>query len=399
MNEIIILTPGPFLKRDYDRFGIELFKNNFSVQILDFTAWLNPIFWKKCSADVYNCQEYLIISCKEDFLKFYSKINSVIVIDYLIRNKKTNWARQLFKKKQSIFVRTDTNLQPPNPKIFLPYPVFGKSIIRKLKKIFKIIINPIKFFKKEYFQFIINKYDDLKLKYQPDILVLGGSVNSKKLNAKNKIYAHHMDYDVYLNIKDQPNKSTGSYAVFLDSDIMRNPDFALLNQDTIPMNEIQYYSLLTSFFKKFEKTTKLKIKFSSHPKSNKKIFSSLLKNTDYSCGNTAELVKNSKLVLLHQSTALSYAILFNKPAIFLTSNDLNNSIHGSSIYSFAKEIDGQIINLNSAFEKNLDLKKLLKIDELKYQNYKNNYLKFPNSPDIPIWEIFINYIKNKEYDK
>ena len=70
MNEIIILSPGPFLKRDYDRFGIELLKNNFSVQILDFTPWFNPIFWKTRSADVYNCQEYLIISCKEDFLKF-----------------------------------------------------------------------------------------------------------------------------------------------------------------------------------------------------------------------------------------------------------------------------------------------------------------------------------------
>ena len=42
------------------------------------------------SADVYNCQEYLIISCKEDFLKFYSKINSAIIIDCVQRNKKTN---------------------------------------------------------------------------------------------------------------------------------------------------------------------------------------------------------------------------------------------------------------------------------------------------------------------
>ena len=124
----------------------------------------------------------------------------------------------------------------------------------------------------------------------------------------------------------------------------------------------------------------------------------LLKGIDYSIGNTAELVKNSSAVLLHSSTALSYAILFKKPAIFLTSNDLNNSWIGPTIHSFAKEINGQIVNLNSTFEKNLDLKKLLKIDEVKYQNYKNNYLKFPNSPDIPIWEIFTNYIKNKEYN-
>ena len=206
-----------------------------------------------------------------------------------------------------------------------------------------------------------------------------------------------MDYDVYLNIKDQPNKSTDSYAVFLHDDLTGHPDYFQLNL-TPPMDETQYYSMLVGFFKKFEKTTGLKIKCSVHPKSNKKYIYNLLKGIDCSFGNTAELVKNSKLVLLHCSTALSYAILFNKPAILLTSNDLNNSWIGPTIHSFAKEINGQIINLNSVFEENLDLKKLLKIDELKYQNYKNNYLKFPNSPDIPIWEIFTNYIKNKEYN-
>ena len=47
MKEIVILSPGPFFKRDYDRFGIELLKKKFVIKILDFTAWLNPIFWKK----------------------------------------------------------------------------------------------------------------------------------------------------------------------------------------------------------------------------------------------------------------------------------------------------------------------------------------------------------------
>ena len=68
MNDIVFLRGDPFLKRDYDRLGIELLKKNFSVKILDFTAWLNPSFWKTSSINVYGCQEHLIISCKEDFL-------------------------------------------------------------------------------------------------------------------------------------------------------------------------------------------------------------------------------------------------------------------------------------------------------------------------------------------
>ena len=63
MQEIIILAPGPFLKRDYDRFGIELLKKNFIIKILDFTAWINPVLWKTYKDKVYRCEEYFAISC------------------------------------------------------------------------------------------------------------------------------------------------------------------------------------------------------------------------------------------------------------------------------------------------------------------------------------------------
>ena len=95
MKEIIILSPGPFLKKDYDRFGIELLKKKFVIKILDFTAWINPVFWKEYAGKVFKCEEYLSISCKSDFLKFISELKSVIVIDYLEKNRKTNWARKI----------------------------------------------------------------------------------------------------------------------------------------------------------------------------------------------------------------------------------------------------------------------------------------------------------------
>ena len=38
-----------------------------------------------------------------------------------------------------------------------------------------------------------------------------------------------------------------------------------------------------------------------------------------------ELVKNSSMVWLHTSTSISYAILFKKPSIFLTSYNLKKS--------------------------------------------------------------------------
>ena len=41
MKNILILLPGPFLKRDHNRFGIDILKKTFLVYLLDPTAWLN----------------------------------------------------------------------------------------------------------------------------------------------------------------------------------------------------------------------------------------------------------------------------------------------------------------------------------------------------------------------
>jgi len=83
----------------------------------------------------------------------------------------------------------------------------------------------------------------------------------------------------------------------------------------------------------------------------------------------------------------------------LTSNILKNSWIGPRIDNFAKIINGQIINMDNDLNKPLDLQNLLKIDESKYKNYLDQYLKVPNSPDVPLWEIFTNYIKSNQFGK
>ena len=176
--------------------------------------------------------------------------------------------------------------------------------------------------------------------------------------------------------------------------MVAHPDYFQHNLEP-PVNETQYYPVLVDFLLKFQKKTGLKVKFAVHPKSKIKNLSNLLKGIDCYRGSTAELVKESKLVLLHASTSLSYAILFNKPTAFLTSNDLNKSWIGTRIKSFAKEINSKVVNINVDLEKNFNLDNLFKVDTLKYQKYKNNYLKYPSSPDVPLWEIFTKYIQSE----
>ena len=46
-----------------------------------------------------------------------------------------------------------------------------------------------------------------------------------------------------------------------------------------------------------------------------------------------------------------------------------------------------------------NMKDLYNFDKFKYQAYVDQYLKVPNSPDIPLWEIFTENIKKIYNDK
>ena len=260
-----------------------------------------------------------------------------------------------------------------------------------LNKLVLLITNPKRFFT-EFYKFFEKRFNNLIKVYNSDILVLGGYLTRKKKNVKKQIYAHSMDYDVYLSLKNKPEIKKTPYAVFLEDNMTEDSDYPILGI-LPPVRENQYFPVLIKFLKKFELQTGLKVKFAIHPKSYKD-FSNLLKDFDYYKGNTAEIVKNSSLVFLHSSTSLSYAVLFKKPVIFLTSNELKKSYIGDRIVNFSRAAGGKILNMNDNSNNNLDLKNLLNFDKDKYQEYKDKYLKFPNSPDIPLWEIFVKSLKD-----
>lgn len=371
MKEIIIFSHTSFTKRDYDRFGIEILKKNFKVRIFDCTNW---IYKQDKDLNLNKINECVSVNSKEDFLKSINGINTPIVIDRLPINNKTNWMRKLLKKKGALFVYLNLNL--------VPYP---KKNNINFKKIIKIIFNPMEIINKVS-NFIQNKIYNFKIKSKADIFLIGGLAYKDKLKKKNIIKAHSMDYDVYLKLKNNLNIKENNYAVFLDEDIINHSDLFLegLNK---PVTEIQYYKSLKFFFNKIENESGIKVKIAFHPKRKKEI-PNLLKEFIYTFENTAELVMNSKLVLAHSSTAISFAVLFKKPIIFLTTNELIKSWQQPRIENFSKILNSQIINMDEVYKKKMKIENLFTIDNKKYSDYLDQYIKFPNSPDISIWEIF-----------
>ena len=382
MKKIFILLPGPFSRREYLRFGIETLEKNFFVKTLDFTPWLYPKLNEVYFNKNFYFEHNVTISSEKDLLDLLNKTYPDIVIDALQNNKKAQRIRKIINNNgKSLFIDLFINS--------IPWP---KANIRKNLKI--LIFTPNKFFHK-LLEYISSKYYYLT-KFKSDLGIVGGlfSISRAKKHSKKLIYAHCTDYDIYLDIKDKPINKKNSYAVFIDQS--NTYDFIIHNKKS-PFDD-EYYSLLVKFFNKFKKETKLPVIFAAHPKTPNHVmekFPDLLKGIEHQIGNTAELVKNSNMVLLHLSTTFAFAVLFNKPAIFLTSNKLRNSWIGPRIDNSAKNINGQIINMDNDLDKPLDLHSLSKIDNDKYKNYLDQHLKMPDSPDIPLWEIVTDYIKRK----
>ena len=134
MKKIVILTPASFSKRDYDRFGIDILKRNFLVQVLDCAAWINQEYLKLYSKNIFKFKENISITSEDNFLQYISEINSPIVIDRLPINNKANWMRKLLRKKESRFVYPYLNIIP-RPK---------KNNKNFFLKMFKIFFNPKK---------------------------------------------------------------------------------------------------------------------------------------------------------------------------------------------------------------------------------------------------------------
>ena len=103
-------------------------------------------------------------------------------------------------------------------------------------------------------------------------------------------------------------------------------------------------------------------------------------------------MRNSGLVICHESGSVSFAVLFDKPVIFVTFEKLNGTVTGALINFMASLFDKRPINLNANFK--IDWNKEMVVNKEAYRSYRNKYIKEEGTEELPIWQTFVNYLKN-----
>jgi len=346
IKRIIFLIVSSFNLRDYQRFGIEILKrNNFKVEVWDITPILRPVFYNNYSPpDQFNYEGLTLFHKKNEL---YSKIsvlkNSAFVMNIVPYNFKSLWIYKGLSKSEADYAVFMANALPSinNGKL--------KALIylKKIKKLFKL--SP-----KKIWEILFPRLSFWWFGVKSAKIVLAGGekclVYHYPTGTNTEIlWTHTLDYDLYLKEKNNLF-SKRPIAVFIDQYLPFHPDN--INAWVKPsISPDKYHSLLNKFFKLIEDQLGLKVIIAAHPRSNYENHPNYFKGRKCIRGQSVKLIRESKLVLSHSSTALNFANLFYKPVVLLT------------------------------------------VSKNHYNNYRRDYIKTKHSKDLPFWQIVANRLK------
>jgi len=139
------------------------------------------------------------------------------------------------------------------------------------------------------------------------------------------IFGHSDDYSNYLRNSVHYTAKTPDplkIAVLLDA-----PGPAFTDDDaqlgrTLPSTAAIWYPALAKFFDRLEAGTGVSVEIAGHYKSTHPPIAACFGNRAVHYGRTLELVRDCEFVITLCSTAVSYAVVFRKPVIFIYSDEI-----------------------------------------------------------------------------
>ena len=361
-KSLFVLVSQKIDERNLERFGYKIFKKkgwkiktiflgNSPKEYVKKSTKLKKIIYVKKSKDALrvsrNIKNSVIYNlCNETFLQTIFNL-------FLLYNKNILVLRYDVIPFQYILGRNFSTF-------------FRRDFFKKFCNIFSLIF--IRFLNNSIYYY-----------YNKNILncITGKkSINKIKYFLKNKVFTHTYDYDFYLKDKNARNYSNN--IVFIDQYEENHPDYKRLKIRTVTKKN--YFSSLNHFFKVIEKKFKKKIIIAGHPRAYRD------KTRDFGgrkiiYNNTYKLIKNSHLVIAHDSTSLNFACLLKKPVLLTYTDEMKKSSYlMNSILSFSEALGVKTINIDELTEKKIKIN--LRFNNKKYEEFIENYITLSKSKKL-----------------
>ena len=393
LKNIIFLIATPLTKRDFIRYGIKTYiDNGIECFIYDFTSIYNYNYLSyKNSVDLM-LEKTVIISNEINLIKYVSKISKdSIIISHIYPNNKTKNLFDILDGNSLVYGFVFTGLIPFS---LQSEPKLRDIIISALKKPKKVLL-AIK---------NLALYKSIKQMYNPSFIMYAGLkvkdyYRFKPTTQTKLIKCNSFDYDNYLELeeKNELRIISEEYIIFLDEYVPYHPD-NLINNNQPNCNPETYYNYLNNYFNKIEKELNTSIIIAAHPRSEYKKIGNKFDGRKIIINKTNNLVKYSKFVIAHSSTAISYAALYGKYINTIYSNDYSKGFN-KVISLISTELKINPIEISKFYKSNIntEIKDLLfSFSTKNHDEYVLNYIRENETPKIKTANIFINHLQNNE---
>jgi hypothetical protein len=378
-KKLIVIWPYRFRDFDWQRFELEQLSQNVEVHVHELIDALTPEF-AAAYANQSDRPEVKRFSSLKDWRREFKKVSKDSVIFTHVRPIN-------FKA-----ILVSLTLRSANPKTVgfllggavVPGPADNASVssaISKLKKVYH-------FFRRNLLTIAM-----------PSFVAVAGTETEQRArrdfsrNTK-PIQMGSFDYSQFLRIQ-KSSELISDAAVYLDTGFPGFPRDEVLTGRTEQISAKDWYPNLGKFFSFVETTLQYKVDVAIHPKHEGRDHSSLFGNRACLGGQTAALVAERKLVIATNSTAISFAICFDKPLILVWSDLIESGVDArkkSFIENFARETGAKIFNIDREYTEK-ELREALVIDHAKRESYKRKYLT-SRKDDKPNYQVLLDEVIN-----
>ncbi|SKB36904.1 hypothetical protein SAMN05660776_0767 [Salegentibacter holothuriorum] len=371
---LVFFFPKPIRASRRELFQLDrLEKEGYNIVVLDATKYYDKTN-KFPQPRIY----HRTIDCatREDFVNFAKTLPNEPVL-FITSDLYVNSASPVFKS----LIRKNDKLLAYKTKAFSngrfsenKTRLFLEKIIRNLDKHFALHF--FNFYYKRKYGILIPDYYLFSTKY---IIPVKIYLTVKK---QNRFVIHNDDYNLILNPEPSIIDNKKKIGVFVDQAIpfaiQTHPQ--LYKKEDLPKDYVENYyeNIEKSLFYLQEKLNLDEIVIALHPNSNnfKKELVGKFANFRTFSGKTMDLIRDASIIFTHNSTALSYAVIFEKPVIIFKDEFVMGEKIKKGTCFFLNDLDMRGFYIDREFEEisNNDIK----INKKRYKEYTQNFIKDNN---------------------
>lgn len=393
IKKVVFLVYLPITSRDVDVWGFECLRTEgFDVQVYDLSTFLNGKALRQNPVrDALSADFITKIGSYQEFDSRVAEVaSSCVFVDYIMglaeTDLKTEKVFRVLKKNGARYFAISAGALPGSESVKSATGPVGNW----LKRV-RLAANPLRLAR-----FIFKKLIALLKKhtciYALPYRIFGGDseivasyARSYRIGRDSIIPIHSLDYDRYLGYLAKgpvkPDRLDGT-CVFLDEAASHPIDFTVLGIK--PLGPEEYHRSMNGLFDTIESKTGLRVVIAAHPRSKYEEMPGLYGSRELVRGKCVELVASSSMVVAHASTALSFAVLFNKPILLVKTLEMSRHNHFSnSIDVMSYSLGVKAVTIGTC-TMSFDYEKWPKD---KYCDYKYRYVKTKGLADLTVWAV------------